>query len=186
MRTRMTLESFDPAEMADEGPSPDYQDGYRAGFTAATDAANDAADRLSHDLVQTLTDMTFTYREAQQDVMESLAVLVSALVDSVLPHCVAAGMTRQIADLILVRHSADQGKGITVHVHPSQLRAVRDATAEIGDIVIISPDPSLTPHTAWIGQGGVATFLDMDGHLAEIDTVLSNLIDCEKRIMRNG
>ncbi|WP_019955531.1 hypothetical protein [Yoonia vestfoldensis] len=186
MRGSFSLESFDMTKVADPGPSQDYHDGYAAGFEAATDAANADADRLSQDLVQSLTDMTFTYREAQRDVMESYGSLVTALVDFVLPQCVKLGITQQIADLVMARHAADQGDAIIVHVHPAQLRPVREATAAIGARVSVVADATLTPHAAWIGQAAGDTYLDMDRCLADIAQILSSLQHQNHRISENG
>lgn len=186
MRAKVMLESFDPADMADPGPNRDYDDGYTAGFAAATAAADAADQRLRQDLVQTLTDMTFTYREAQQDVMDSLRGLIMALVETILPHCIAKSVTPRIVDLVIARHQANPALAITLHVHPDQLRAVQAATAEISEIVTVAMDASLTPNAAWIGQADSETYLDMDQLLTDITSAMSNLTDYDQRIIQNG
>ncbi len=186
MQAGMKLESFDMAEVADPGPNPDYENGYAAGFADATTVAAAADERLRQDLVQALTDMTFTYREAQQDIMESLRGLITALIQSILPHCITESVTRQIVDLVLATQTATSSKTITVHVHPDQLCAVQGATAEIGEIVTVMTDASLTPNAAWIGQAGAETYLDMDQLLAEISAILTSLTDYDQRKIQNG
>ncbi|MBR2573316.1 MAG: hypothetical protein IKE14_03195 [Loktanella sp.] len=180
------LESFDMAEIPDPGPSEDYHDGYAAGFAAATDAANADADRLNHDLVQTLSDMNFTYREAQQDVMESLGGLIQALIETILPTCADLGVARQIADLVMAQHSENQAEAIVVHVHPDQQRPVQDATADIAPRVTILADPTLSPHAAWIGQAGMDRSFDLDRCLADIRQILASLYPDTQRNNANG
>jgi flagellar assembly protein FliH len=186
MGSIVNLESFDMDQIADPGPSQDYDDGYAAGVAAATEAANAAADSLSQDLVQALSDMVFTYREAQQDVMESLRSLIAALVETVLPTCADLGVARQIADLVMDRHLENQTDTITVHVHPDQQRPVQQATAEIAARVTILADPTLTPHAAWIGQAGMDNSLDLDRCLAEIRQILASLYQDTHRNEANG
>ncbi|WP_322891183.1 MULTISPECIES: hypothetical protein [unclassified Yoonia] len=182
----VSLESFDMPPVADPGLNEAYQDGYEAGFAAATDAANVAADRLRSDLVQTLSDMAFTYREAQQDVMESLTGLIEALVETVLPSCVDLGIARQIADLVVDHQTANQGETIVVHVHPSQQHPVAQATADIAARVTIVADPTLSPHAAWVGQAGVDTHLDMDRCLSDIRQILGLINHDNHRSSANG
>jgi flagellar biosynthesis/type III secretory pathway protein FliH len=182
----INLESFDVDEITDLGPHQDYDDGYAAGFAAATDAANLAADNLSHDLVQALSDMTFTYREAQQDVMESLRSLIEALVETILPTCASLGVAGQIADIVMARHMENQTETIMVHVHPDQQHAVQDATADIAPRVTILVDPTLSPHAAWIGQAGMNSFFDIDRCLADIRQILGSLYQDTQRNNANG
>lgn len=186
MGSVVNLESFDMQQTADNGPTAAYQDGYDAGYAAATEAANYAADQLRSDLVQTLSDMTFTYREAQQDVMASFASLIQTLVETVLPTCVDLGLARQIADLVMDRQAANHGETVVVHVHPSQQHPVAQATADIAARITIMADATLSPHAAWIGNAGGDTYLDMDICLAEIAELLSSLHHDNQRNSANG
>lgn len=181
-----SLESFDRPEVAETGPSEAYQDGYAAGFAAATDVAARAEDGLKNDLVQMLSDMTFTYREAQQDVMQSLAGLIEELVQTVLPVCVGLGTARKIADLIMARYTENLGETISVHVHPSQHEPVTRATTDIAAQVTIIGDATLSPHAAWIGQGGVDIHVDLDGCLADITEIVGFLYQDSQRNSANG
>lgn len=180
------LESFDMPEVADTGPSEAYHDGYAAGFAAATEAADRAEDRLRNDLVQAVSDMTFTYREAQQDVMQSLAGLIEMLVETVLPACVSLGSARQIADVVMARYTANRDDMILVHVNPLQERPVAQATADIAARVKIVGDATLSPHAAWIGQGGADAYVDLDGCLADVTEILSSLFHESQRNSANG
>lgn len=182
----LNLEAFDAAELSDTGPSEEYHKGYAAGHNAGYDAACAQADALRRDLAQTLMDISFTYNEARHDVLSSLAVLVTALTDTILPHCVAQGFARQVADLVLTRFTPGAEDGICIHVHPDQVTALQSVTDAIPGGVAVIADPTLPPHAAWIGQGQVETYLDMDAHLARISELLSNISPIDQRNTANG
>lgn len=175
MLAALKLESFGDDQLEEAAANAEYENGYTAGYEAAQQAAAQEADRLTAELVQALSDMSFTYSEARQDFILSLGNLVTALTSSVLPHCVASGFAGQVADLIMQTFASQNNAAIRVNVHPEQVAALTAATDQISALVSVVGDPRLTRHMAWIGQDGTEIQVDMDRHLTEITDLLRNL-----------
>jgi flagellar biosynthesis/type III secretory pathway protein FliH len=186
MRKFLALEEFDTADDTDQSCDQTFQDGFTAGYLAGQSAAQSAAEQLTQELVQSLTDTAFTYQEARHDVITSLAAVLAAVAAQVLPHCVAQGFDQQIAQLIHQRITENSPVPMLVHVHPSQVAALRKAIMPIAATVQVTADASLTPHAAWIGQAGSELHLDMDQLLADISDILANLTDQPDRSVENG
>lgn len=186
MRRPVSLEAFDLIDTADPGPNADYENGYAAGLVAGQQAAQVKSDHLRHELVQSLTDISFTYHAARHEILSSLRPLVTALSETILPHCVAQGFAGQLADLIVTRFDCGISDAICVHVHPDQRASLQNVTATMTGTVTVKADATLTLHAAWIGQGQAETYLDMDRHLAAISDLLSNIPATDQRITANG
>jgi flagellar biosynthesis/type III secretory pathway protein FliH len=181
------LESFADADtLPAQAPSPDHAAAYAEGYAAAMDDIAATNDRLEAELVQTLSDMAFTYRAARQDVIDALEPLVQTLIQSVLPHCITNGFADQIAAAVLQDFTDQAGSAVRVNIHPDQLAPVRNATRQLAADVLIAADPHLSRHAAWIGSARGEVSFDMDRHLAAITALLANLSTQQQEVAQNG
>lgn len=182
----LSLESFEADEADDNNAAVAFNDGYQQGFDAGQAAA--AADHmaLAAALVQSISDIDFTYAEARAQVMQSLDPLFEALTTAVLPHCISSGYAKQVADILTSAAAADTEGPFRLHVHPDQVPAVDAATADLAGKIKIVPDAALSAHAAWIQHGAGETHLDLDRLLTQITEALGAVANPEYRTATHG
>lgn len=182
----LSLESFERDAPGDDSAATAFNDGYQQGFEAGQAAA--AADRtaLASALVQSISDIDFSYAEARAQVMQSLDPLFEALTHAVLPHCITAGYTKQITNILSAAAAADTAGPFRLHVHPDQAPAVETETVDFSNKIKVISDSTLSPHAAWIQHGTGETHLDLDELLAQITDALGAVANPEYRTATNG
>jgi len=186
MSQTLSLESFDGGLVQDDQPGTAFNLGFEDGFAAGEAAAKANAAALNDTLVQAVADAEFTFAEARGQVLRSLAPLFAAVVDKVLPHCIATGFAGHLADLLIQAAADDLGAQLELHVHPENTEAVEAALADLPNAVIVLPDKSLTPHAAWIKRSNGDTLLDADALLSEICAALSTIQHPADRTQSHG
>ena len=185
MGQALNLEAFDDAaagDVANNVNGKGYDDGYQAGRADA--AANEAA--LNAELVQALADASFTYAEAKGEVLRSLAPLLTTIVNKVLPYCITAGFTDQIAGMLQDSAATQMAPAASLTVHPSQVDVIARtlATTDLG--VTCAADPALTPHAVWLRCGTAEHLFDPDQLMAEIAAIFAALEPAETQRSSDG
>lgn len=81
-----------------------FEKGYQAGWDDAVKAQQEDSRAISADLQQNLQDLSFTYAEARNAVIDSLAPLIRQMVKTVLPdlakHALPLRVAEQVDDLV--------------------------------------------------------------------------------------
>jgi hypothetical protein len=151
---------------------PDYQAGFEDGRAAA--AADQA--HLRAEVVQTLSEMSFGFAEAQQHALTVLAPLFGCLIEKLLPAMVAESFTAHVQNILLTAAADDIAQPVTLLVAPDQVSAMTTAVAaQTAMPVQILADKNLTKHAALISTANKETALDLDVLLADITITLSAL-----------
>lgn len=184
MSFALTLESFEDEISSDTTVSPDYSQGYQDGLEAGLATAQTEVGALDEALIQSISDVKFTYAEARGQILQSLGPLFATLVDKILPQCVASGFATRVAAMLTDIAQQDADVAITLHLHPESLPLVESRVAEIGADILSKPDASLTAHAAWVLHGRSETHLDIDGLLKEIAATL-DVLNFEKNRNEN-
>ncbi|WP_341367497.1 hypothetical protein [Yoonia sp. BS5-3] len=182
----LTLESFDDVETEEIAPLRTFEEGYEEGLQAGIAQTQAEIGALNAELVQNIGNLDFGYVEARNEIIGSLTPLLRAVVEKVLPHCVAEGFAGQLADLLMQTAEQDASAAINLHVHPGQRAAVETAVEQTATQVILHDDPSLSEHAAWIGHQRTETLLDIDGLLSAITETLGAFYQEENRTKTNG
>lgn len=186
MANVLSLESFETALTADDGPSSEYSLGYEDGLNAGLAAARTEIDALNEQFTQSITEIDFTYAEARGRVLQSLAPLFRALTEQVLPHCVENGFAGQLAEKLFSLANNEAGKPLTLFVHPDFEIAASNLITALPAQAIVQADPELGRHAAWIGPIGNEIKLDVDSLLAEITSNLTAINNIEQEAETNG
>lgn len=182
----LSLESFETVatDSFDQGQA--FAQGYDEGFAAGLAAANADNATLSSSLVQTFSDISFTYAEARAQILQSLGPLIETLTSAVLPHCVVSGFAGVLAQELSSIAGADTSAPICVHVHPDQQVAVQQVVAGLQSEITVQTDHSLDLHAARISRANTETQLDLDQLLMQITEALNAITLLENRTNAHG
>lgn len=186
MGSAIRLEAFDAVDQTEDTQAITYQQGFDAGFAAAQAAAAREQGRLQAELVQAISDLEFTYTEARGALTQSLGPLFEVIAQVILPHCVAAGWTGQIAAILQAATAGNLAAPLKVAVHPQQRQTIAAALETAYPHLHITTDDSLGLHAAWIGVGEQETLLDLDRTLSQIVAVLGAIDPQKTRLETHG
>ncbi|WP_293574015.1 ABC transporter ATP-binding protein [Phaeobacter sp.] len=102
-----------------------YETGYSAGWDDAVTAKDKEVTNVSSELANSLEDLSFTFLEAQSQLLESLDPMFKVLTSAVLPDTMAASFGHHIVDQLndMAKVQADQP--INIVVSPGEGAAVR-------------------------------------------------------------
>ncbi|PUB11613.1 hypothetical protein [Yoonia sediminilitoris] len=175
MTSVLMLESFEAAVAVDDAIGPEYSQGYQDGLAAGTAAVQVEIGMLDDTIVQCISDIEFTYAEARAQLLCSLQPLFTTLVEKILPQCVDSGFVAQVAGILYNAAEQDTQPEITLHVHPQNVAQIANQLASLEKDVAVKPDQTLSTHAAWLLQGRVETFLDLDSLLEDITEALNTI-----------
>ncbi|MFP3385492.1 MULTISPECIES: ABC transporter ATP-binding protein [Tritonibacter] len=85
-------------EVVEEAKLVSFEKGYTAGWDDAIDAKDKEVTNVSATLASSLEDLSFTYHEAQSQLMESLDPMFKVLTSAILPDTMAATFGHHIID----------------------------------------------------------------------------------------
>jgi len=152
--------------------------GYAAGFAAGREAEQATTAALSDTVVQTVTDWTFSFAEARSHVLQSLAPLIAALVDQVLPRVCEPAFRAAVIAQIIDAASHDTGQPILVRLALDQNDLLSPLLpAHIAQHVQIEGDNTLDRNTAVVTRADATTMLDVDSLFQAMTDTLSAIFD---------
>ena len=86
-------------EIVEEAKLVSFEKGYTAGWDDAIEAKDKETTHVSATLATSLEDLSFTYHEAQSQLMESLDPMFKVLTSVILPDTMAATFGHHVIDL---------------------------------------------------------------------------------------
>ncbi|SFR51934.1 hypothetical protein SAMN04488005_2489 [Yoonia tamlensis] len=179
MAQQLALESFEHG--LDSADSAEFETGYQEGYAAALAVANEEKSARDDAFIQAITDIEFSYSEAQTQILEMLSPLFTAVIEKLLPRISVESFGLLLIQTIHEAAQIDTAKMPVIHLHPSQRQNAQNLAREHGLEIVIEDDPDLSPQAAWIGQGKTETYLDLDGLLAQTRATLSAISDVNRR-----
>ena len=191
----LKLESFgsdNPPSVVAPGPEPTdearlsaYDDGYSAGWEDALAARDDEVARLRDAVGQNLQTLGFTYHEARAHVLQSLRLLLEAMVEQLLPRLAAEAMPPIVAEVVMKLAADCAERPVILRLHPQARTAVESFLTPHASLPMdLSEDTSLSPGQVILQAGSAGARIDLDGAIAEIGSALAafyDLLPAERR-----
>ena len=174
-------------EELEEARAAGYEQGYSAGWDDANAAAEQEQSRIGTELAHNLLDLSFTFHEARAHVVRSVAPLLAAMVDKLLPELVAEHLGRLIIEQAepLIAEAAD--RPIRIQVAPARREQVQRLLDEAGSHPFeLVEEPSFTPGQARLTSGERERFLDLDAALAHIRDGLAAIDSANQEVFASG
>ncbi|MBY5977683.1 ABC transporter ATP-binding protein [Phaeobacter italicus] len=133
-----------------------YETGYSAGWDDAVTAKDNEVTKISSELASSLEDLSFTFHEAQSQLLETLDPMFKVLTSAVLPDAMAASFGHHIVDQLTDMAKSQADQPINIVVSPGEGAAVRALlTRSFSVPVAVREDVGLSAGQAYLKVGGV-------------------------------
>lgn len=182
--SRMTLESFEPADALPPEQSAEYQRGFQTGLMAAQQS--EAAD-IRHSIegiASTLSDMAFGYAEARIFLLNRIRPLLVQVAESVLPQIAQDTFAAHLVDVLHNDFATLVSEPIRISVNPSVIDTLSGALGDTSNFVVIA-DSELNSGQAVLKNPDTQIMIDLPALVLALQTALSGLEPLE-RIQSNG
>ncbi|APG48737.1 ABC transporter ATP-binding protein [Phaeobacter porticola] len=133
-----------------------YEKGYSEGWDDAVTAKDKESAHVSSELASSLEDLSFTFHEAQTQLLESLDPMFKVLTSAVLPDVMAASFGHHIVDQLTDMAKSHADQAINIVVSPGEGATVRALlTKNFAVPVQVREDAVLSEGQAYLKIGGV-------------------------------
>lgn len=159
----------DPAVLSEEEKASAFENGYNAGWEDAVKAQSQDQTRIGTDLAQNLNELAFTYHEAKNHILKSVAPLITQMVEHVLPQMAHAALGAKVAELASEAAATQAGQPIKLMTAPINRDALKAALEGITELPVdLQDEPSL-------GEGQVRLCLDGGEMLIDLDELVGQI-----------
>ena len=126
----------DAATEADEDRLAAFDQGYSAGWDDAIAAQSRNTHIATEEFARNLRDLSFTYQEAVQHVTKSLEPFLHALVETLVPTALEAGLAQKIAEQIGTAAEVSQSTEVLVQCSPMRQSLLSEALPDVLDMPV--------------------------------------------------
>ncbi|MCB4456293.1 ABC transporter ATP-binding protein [Leisingera sp. McT4-56] len=156
-------------EVLEEQRLASFENGYSAGWDDAVAAKDQENIRISAELASSLEDLSFTFHEAQGQLLDSLDPMFKVLTSAVLPDAMAASFGHHIVDQLAEMAKGQTDQPMQIVVSPGEAAAVRSLLPENFSVpVTVREDSVLTPGQAYLSVGSTECEINCDALLESI------------------
>lgn len=146
-----------------------FEKGYSAGWDDAVTAKDQETTRISAELANSLEDLSFTYHEAQTQLLDSLDPMFKVLTSAVLPDAMAASFGHHIVDQLAEMAKGQTDQPMQIVVSPGEAAPVRSLLPEKFSVpVTVREDGTLSSGQAYLGIGSTECEINCDALLESI------------------
>tara|TARA_B110000008_G_scaffold138849_1_gene140727 strand:+ start:62 stop:661 length:600 start_codon:yes stop_codon:yes gene_type:complete len=164
-----------------------FDAGYKAGWDDATKALKDNTDSISATLRENLSDLTFTYHEARNGILKSLAPVIEEIIQSVLPMILHNSFPAFVSETIQELASDSSNPTVNLRVHPDHADVLSKELDQSLDMPFrVKGDRFLSKDTALLEIGHTEMEIDFTAFLEKISGTVSTFFDPEKGSIRYG
>ncbi|OUS37788.1 ABC transporter ATP-binding protein [Rhodobacterales bacterium 56_14_T64] len=143
-------------ELHEEQKLVSFENGYTAGWDDAVGAQESETSKISVTLANSLEDMSFTYHEAQNQLIESLDPMFKVLTSAILPDALAASFGHHIVDQLTDMAKDQTGQPLVITVAVGEAAGVRSALTQTFSVEVkVREDSELSPGQAYLRVGNL-------------------------------
>lgn len=197
-KRQIQLESFEtgstPVEEIALAPS-DFEDarlaafekGYSAGWDDAVQAQDVEAARFRSDLGQNLQELSFTYHEARQHLLEALRPLLIDMAAKVLPAIARQTLGQIVAEQLTPLAEALTSAPITIVANPDSLPQIREVLADRASLpLVFAEEASLGEGQVYLKFAETETRIDLDGVITLITEAINTYFRANQQEQEHG
>lgn len=141
-------------ETREEEKLVSFESGYTAGWDDAVVAQDRETSKISATLANSLEDMSFTFHEAQNQLIESLDPMFKVLTSAILPDAMAASFGHHIVDQLTDMAKGQTDQPLMIAVAAGESGGVRTALTQNFSVdVKVREDADLSPGAAYLRVG---------------------------------
>ncbi|WP_136635998.1 ABC transporter ATP-binding protein [Pseudooceanicola onchidii] len=164
-----------------------FENGYKAGWEDALKTRDGEQAQISGDFARNLQDLSFTYHEAQAQVMQAMGSLLQDIVDKVLPEVVRDTMGTRLVEQ-LTEMARDHGsQTIEIVTSPADQAAVEALLdQDFGFPVTAQADDTLGEGQVFLRMAQEERQIDMESMMSGIRQAVAGLMEESERTLKHG
>jgi flagellar assembly protein FliH len=153
-----------------------FEQGYQAGWDDSAKAHAEEGLRINRDLAAALQEWSFTFSDAQTQMLAALQPLFQQISDTLLPALAQAGAPHLLAEHLAALSRQHIGETIALKVSQEDLPSVERQLAN-GDSysVTVTPEPSLKPGEFNLSVGAEEHLIDVQQVIADVQEALETM-----------
>lgn len=141
-------------ELLEEQKLVSFENGYSAGWDDSVKAHEQETSKVSATLANSLEDMSFTFHEAQSQLIESLDPMFKVLTSAILPDAMAASFGHHIVDQLTDMAKGQTDQPLVITVATGEAAGVRSALTQNFSVDIkVRENNDLAPGQAYLCVG---------------------------------
>ncbi|WP_457649674.1 flagellar biosynthesis protein [Profundibacter sp.] len=164
-----------------------YEQGYKAGWDDAAAAQAEEQSRISADFARNLQELSFTYHEARNHILNSLKPLFTEMVSKVLPTLAQEALPQTIVDEVLSVASTQTEAEIEIVVSPANRPALEHLLEgqTTLDINIIE-EPTMAEGLAYLRFSDSEKQIDLTSVLTGFTQLVEGFFTQQEKVAING
>ena len=165
-----------------------FDKGYRAGWDDAIKAKSDEADQASSILSQSLQELSFTYHEAQAQVLASLRPLLDEVMRKMLPAIAQNSLAAHVSEELMKIASEAADARIEIVVAPGAGEGLSELLEQASPTlsVSVSEAEAVLPGQAELRFGDREKAIDLAGVVSEINAAIETAFASETMAKHYG
>ena len=197
-KRQIQLESFETGPMPveeialapsdfEEARLAAFEKGYSAGWDDAVEAQDVEAARFRSDLGQNLQELSFTYHEARQHLLEALRPLLVDMAAKVLPAIAQQTLGQIVAEQLTPLAESLTSAPITIVANPGSLPQIREVLADRSSLpLVFAEEASLGEGQVYLKFAETETRIDLDGVIALITEAINTYFRANQQEQEHG
>jgi flagellar assembly protein FliH len=159
-----------------------FEQGYQAGWEDSAKAHAEEGLRINQELMTTMQDWSFTFRDAQTQLLASLKPLFQQISDTLLPALAEAGKPHLLAEQLTALAQQNLGETIKMQLSSDDLPALeRHLKNDQSFAVSMSADPSVNPGEFRISVGSEERIVDINQVISSVQDALEAMTSTLER-----
>ncbi|WP_425097621.1 ABC transporter ATP-binding protein [Tropicibacter sp. S64] len=164
-----------------------FENGFKAGWDDALKAQSDDRTRISSALAQHLQDLSFTYHEASNHMLDAISPLLKEMVNALLPGIARATIGMHLVDKLHEMAKDIGSVEVEIAVSAANLDGITDLLSQdFGFPVSVVEDDTLADEQADIRFGQVEKQIDLGDLLASVSEAVEGFAHDNRRKLANG
>lgn len=164
-----------------------FENGYKAGWEDALKSRADEQAQISGDFARNLQDLSFTYHEAQAQVMQAMGTLLQDIVDKILPEVVRETIGARVVEQLTDMARDHGGQAIEIMTAPADVAAVEALLEQdFGFPIRASSDDTLAEGQVYLRMAQDERQIDMDAVMTGIRQAVAGLLEESERTLKHG
>ncbi|WP_136443233.1 ABC transporter ATP-binding protein [Pacificoceanicola onchidii] len=178
--------AIDEADL--EGQKLDaFENGFKAGWDDAIKAQANESAQLSSALSQHLQDLSFTYHEASNHMVDAVSPLLNEMINVLLPEMAKATIGVHLFEKIKEMTKEIGSVDVNIAVSPENVSVVNEVLSEeLGFPVIVVADDTLSDEQADIRFGSTEKQIDLGDLVASVKEAVAGFTHDNRRKLANG
>ncbi|MFW2543200.1 ABC transporter ATP-binding protein [Primorskyibacter sp. 2E107] len=178
--------AFDEADL--EGQRLEaFENGFKAGWDDAIKAQADDKARISSSLAQNLQDLSFTYHEATNQVLDAMTPLLNEMVNVLLPQMARATIGTHVVEKLQEMAKEIGSVEVNIAVSPTNVESVKQLLdGDFGLPLVVVEDSTLADEQADIRFGQTEKQIDLGDLVSSVSEAVEGFAHDNRRKLANG